>query len=156
MGATDSNCCGGREQPNRLIEQEMNSSRQKHAIERNTEIKPIKHETIQVDEYILHKDSAQYLSFERMNKIKVDDQIDYRNDYGKFMGYNVFDKKGTILTLENCNDDEKSDTIDIDYTKTVNRFAEYGSISKREAHRFLDLIMEDYIDINKDGWRYGE
>eukprot|EP01084_Bolivina_argentea_P309118 534651_1 len=104
---------------------------------------------------ILHEDPLKYMSLQQRNSIKIYDKIDYRNEEGKFMGYTVLDKRGTILTLFQ-NEAKFFAFKDIDYMEQNNELADYGSISRRKAHRLLDVVMGDYVDINKDGWRYGE
>lgn len=47
-----------------------------------------------------------------------------------------------------------------DYNEELNRFAKSGSISRRPAHRFKDLKVGDFVDINPTlkhiGWKEGE
>ena len=47
-----------------------------------------------------------------------------------------------------------------DYTKEIHKFAKAGMISRRPAHRFKDLKVQDFIDVNPSirhpGWRSAE
>eukprot|EP01084_Bolivina_argentea_P125461 222287_1 len=105
----------------------------------------------------------EYMSIEEMNGIiekeqnlKIDYRIDYRIDTGKFIEATIVNKNNTTLTIQFENDEEELEEVECDYKTNISRFSQYGSISKRKAHRFISLIQEDYIDINRNGWRFGE
>ena len=109
-------------------------------------------------------------SINELNKIRINDKIDYRNDNGKFVEGIVIETNDndTILKIKYKNDVEDDDDdneieIEMDYTQQQYRdkLGKYGRISKRKANRFIDLDEEDYVDIlpifnGDNGWRYGE
>ena len=108
-----------------------------------------------------------HLSSAEASELKVNGKIDYRRRDGRYVIATITEKKGTKLKIH-YHDAYKNETDDwCDYSTELYRFVHAGSISKRPAHRFKELAMGDYIDINpihawranscvNSGWRAGE
>ena len=100
-----------------------------------------------------------HISLQEALKLKVDDEIDHRDKYGQFCYATIIEKKGTNLKIHY---DGWSAIWDkwSDFNTELYRFAKAGSISRRPAHRFSDLIDGDHVRISPTqtshaGWRLG-
>eukprot|EP01084_Bolivina_argentea_P081817 148134_1 len=88
-----------------------------------------------------------HMSINEMNKLEIHNKIDHRDDTGRFVYATITNKQGTCLKIHYDEWDYKWD-IWSDYNLEIYRFALAGSISKRKTHRFTQLTVGDYIDIN--------
>merc|ERR1712228_305513 len=100
-----------------------------------------------------------HMTLKRAMELKVDDKIDHRDHFGRFLDAIIVEKQGTNLKIHYIGLLSIWDVWS-DYNKELHRFAESKSISKRAAHRFTDLELGGYIDINPKhqhcGWKQGE
>merc|ERR1712228_82748 len=100
-----------------------------------------------------------HMTLKRAMELKVDDKIDHRDHFGRFLDAIIVEKQGTNLKIHYVGLLSIWDVWS-DYNKELHRFAESKSISKRAAHRFTDLELGGYIDINPKhqhcGWKQGE
>ena len=82
-----------------------------------------------------------------------------RDTVGRYMIATILEKHGSCLKIHYDGWSSKWDCY-VDYTTDTARFAEVGTISTRQAHRFTNLTKGDFIDINPTcrhpGWRAGE
>lgn len=100
-----------------------------------------------------------HMSFEDADKLRLNDLIDHRDPVGKSALATVVQKKGSILKIHYTGWKKKWDNW-CDYAIDGCRFAMPGSISLRTAHRFQELKVGDYVDVNPilrhPGWKCGE
>eukprot|EP01084_Bolivina_argentea_P187625 323135_1 len=102
--------------------------------------------------------SIKYTIFE-LDKLKVGDKFDYRDEVGRFVLATIADKSESKLKIHFIGWSTKWDTW-CDYKNEVQKFAKAETISKRPAHRFKKLKKGDYVDVNPTnrhpGWKCGE
>eukprot|EP01084_Bolivina_argentea_P134477 237197_1 len=103
-----------------------------------------------------------YMSFADLKKLNINDKIDHRNIFGKFIGATIVDKQYTKYKILYEDNDEykRENTIWSDYEIETHKFAKYASISKCIANKMNYLEIKDNIDVNPHynghtGWRPG-
>lgn len=98
------------------------------------------------------------MSFAEASKLRVNDKVDYRDDFGRFIYGTVKEKKGTALGI--VRDECKTLGVWCDYKKEIYRLAKAGTISRRPAHRLTHFKERDYVYVNPakkyPDWKYGE
>eukprot|EP01083_Nonionella_stella_P114120 337067_1 len=96
-----------------------------------------------------------HMTLDEASKFRINDQVDYRDNMGRFVDSIVIEKNGCQLTLRHTKAKTETKTA-CNYLTETDRLASPGSISLRPAHRFKSLKRNDYMDINpvhKDpGW----
>ena len=99
-----------------------------------------------------------HMTLRDAHKLKIGDKIDHRDVAGRFVFATVSEKQGTNLKIHYDGWPDKWD-IWSDFSKEIHRFAVAGSISMRPAHRFLNLKIGDFVDINstqrRSRWKAG-
>eukprot|EP01084_Bolivina_argentea_P181920 314145_1 len=106
-----------------------------------------------------------YMSSLELNTLQINDKIDHRNPFGKFVGATIIGKKNTELQILYDNSDKKHETWS-DYAIERHKFATYGAISRCTDNNlnkitiFNALKIDDDVDINPiynghAGWRCG-
>eukprot|EP01083_Nonionella_stella_P145225 454683_1 len=101
------------------------------------------------------------LTLEEVTNLKVNDRIDHRDHLGRFIHAKIIGKKcNTNLKIHYMGWSNKWDNwCDAKECDNMRRFATSLSLSRRQAHRFVDLKKGDYLDINPiphKGWKIGE
>ena len=92
-------------------------------------------------------------------KLKVGDNLDHRDDVGRFVVATVVEKQGSKLKIHYNGWSGKWDTWS-DFKKEWYRFAVAGSIYNRIAHGLTKLKKGSFIDVNPiwrhPGWKHAQ
>eukprot|EP01083_Nonionella_stella_P193836 715418_1 len=92
------------------------------------------------------------MTLERATQLKVNDKIDHRDCAGRYQKATIKDKQGDYYKIHYNGWSRKWDILS-NYRTQLHRFAEYGSISQRPAHRLKHVKQGDTILINtQSGW----
>ena len=111
------------------------------------------------------ENSALNLSYQQAANLGIGDKIDHRDSQGRWRSATIENVVATKIYLhyDGSEDDKPNDTQWkwSDFSKHLNKFAEYKSISHRSAHRFEYLKQGDPIVVNASyrgypGWSIGE
>ena len=108
-----------------------------------------------------------HMTLNEAKKLKVDDDIDHRDEYGFFLQAKILEKDGTNLRLRYYDNDDNDDMMDdmniwSDYNKELYRFASYSSITRRPSHRLKNMEKGNSIKVNplrkkkNSGWKIGK
>eukprot|EP01084_Bolivina_argentea_P146482 256453_1 len=89
------------------------------------------------------------LSLVEANRLRIGDEIDHRDDTGRYCRAKIIAKNATKLqinyTFTLCK--SKYDKW-CDYAQELYRFRKYKSVWRRPAHRLNELKIGDFVDIN--------
>lgn len=100
-----------------------------------------------------------HLSLEEATSLKINDVVDHRDHTGKYILATIVDKNGSNLKIHYIFWSRKWD-IWSDYSKELHRFALPKSISSRSAHKWKNLEVGLFVDVNPiirhPGWKIGE
>eukprot|EP01084_Bolivina_argentea_P242115 406271_1 len=100
-----------------------------------------------------------HMNLEEAKSLKVNDQIDHRDKFGRFSFATVLEKQGTNLKIHYDGWGNKWD-IWSDFSVEIHRFAIIGSISRRPAHKYKEFKKGGYVRINPTqrhpGWKCGK
>eukprot|EP01084_Bolivina_argentea_P006987 13180_1 len=118
---------------------------------------------------------ASFIPLDEAKLLKVNDKFDYRDHLGLFKPVSVIKKIDTNLKLKwkdvslkkrisvNLHEKGAETTIKpafwVSYANELNNFAKLGAVSKRKSHRFKQLKIGDFVDVNPmykhPGWKCG-
>eukprot|EP01084_Bolivina_argentea_P260431 439798_1 len=83
----------------------------------------------------------------QVDKLNIGDKIDRRDKMGKWCSAKVIDQNKDTFKIHYEEWDSKYDVWSDSKTE-INLFTAFRSISKRKAHKFTELTVGDYVDIN--------
>ena len=107
----------------------------------------------------MHNEILPSYTWETAQNLKINDQVDHRDDVGRFLLATILDIKYNKVKIHYEGWNAKWDSW-CDLKKDLHRFAPPRSISRKANTRFKDLKIRDYVDINPlqrhKGWRVGQ
>eukprot|EP01083_Nonionella_stella_P186142 680714_1 len=101
------------------------------------------------------------MTLQRATQLKVNDKIDHRDCAGRYQKATIKDKQGDYYKIHYNGWSRKWDILS-NYRTQLHRFAEYGSISQRPAHRLKHVKQGDAVLLNissyssKFTWKTGK
>eukprot|EP01083_Nonionella_stella_P219910 787272_1 len=99
-----------------------------------------------------------HMSTEEANKLVINDKIDHRDTFGGSTSAIIVDKKQTNLKIHYPEYGKKFDVWS-NYKNELYKFAKHESISSRPGHNFMDLQIDEFINVNPlnhPGWKLGK